>query len=69
LKYGASAFVSFIGLGILGSLGMDSPDQLSAKETEHRREAALKRMLSTPHKPHAKPKSKKKPRRVKKSRR
>jgi hypothetical protein len=27
-------------------------DQYSERETEQRREAALKRMLSTPHKPH-----------------
>jgi hypothetical protein len=27
-------------------------DQYSEKETTERREAALKRMLSTPHKPH-----------------
>jgi hypothetical protein len=30
-----------------------SEQNYSAKETEHRREAALKRMLATPHKPHA----------------
>ncbi len=28
-------------------------DQYSEAETEQRREAALKRMLSTPHKPHS----------------
>jgi hypothetical protein len=30
----------------------DPQDQFSPEETEHRREAALKRMLQTPHKPH-----------------
>lgn len=37
----------------------------SDEETERRREVALKRMLSTPHKPH-KPLGKKKPARAKK---
>lgn len=41
-----------------------SDDQLSAKETERRREAALKQMLATPPKPHA-AKGKKKPSPVK----
>jgi hypothetical protein len=31
----------------------ESSDQLSEQETVARREAALKRMLSTPHKPHS----------------
>jgi len=40
----------------------DNQETLSPAETERRREAALKRMLSTPHKPH---KAKAKPRRKK----
>jgi hypothetical protein len=35
-------------------------DEYSDKETEHRREAAIKKMLATPPKPHA-AKDKKKP--------
>jgi len=35
-----------------------SDEQYSAAETERRREAALKKMLATPPKPHAKPKPK-----------
>ncbi len=31
----------------------DETDTYSEEETERRREAALKRMLTTPHKPHA----------------
>jgi hypothetical protein len=38
----------------------ENPDQFSDKETERRREAAIKKMLATPHKPHA-VKAKKKP--------
>lgn len=37
----------------------DDPETYTEEETERRREAALKRMLTTPHKPHseaAKPK-------------
>ena len=30
----------------------DTPDTYTEAETEARREAALKRMLATPHKPH-----------------
>ena len=37
-----------------------SPDKYSEKETERRREAAIKKMLATPPKPHA-VKGKKKP--------
>lgn len=32
---------------------MNDAEKLSEAETERRREDALKRMLSTPHKPHA----------------
>ena len=32
----------------------DDPETYSEEETERRREAALKRMLTTPHKPHEK---------------
>jgi hypothetical protein len=32
----------------------DDPNTHSEEETERRREAALKRMLATPHKPHQK---------------
>ena len=32
---------------------MTDSDQYSAQETKRRAEAALKRMLATPHKPHA----------------
>ena len=42
-------------------------DELSEAETARRREAAIKRMLATPHKPHAKPKGKKKKRSQKKN--
>lgn len=39
--------------GLEGGAGMASHVQeFSAQEIERRREAALKRMLSTPHKPH-----------------
>jgi hypothetical protein len=31
---------------------MTDPETYSEEETERRREAALKRMLATPHKPH-----------------
>jgi len=34
-------------------------EQLSEAEAERRFKATLKRMLATPHKPHAKPKAKK----------
>jgi hypothetical protein len=42
---------------------MENLDEYSEPETERRREAALKRMLSTPHKPHAESASKSKKRR------
>lgn len=32
----------------------DDPETYTEEETERRREAALKRMLATPHTPHAK---------------
>ena len=32
---------------------MIDADEYSAKETERRREAAIKKMMATPHKPHA----------------
>lgn len=35
------------------------PGNYTEAETEARREAALKRMLATPHKPHKEPKPKK----------
>lgn len=38
------------------SVMADDPETYSDEETQRRREAALKRMLATPHKPHAKPK-------------
>jgi hypothetical protein len=43
----------------------DDPETYSEEETQRRREAALKRMLATPHKPHEKKKTpaKSKPRR------
>lgn len=34
------------------SVMADDPETYSEEETQHRREAALKRMLATPHKPH-----------------
>jgi hypothetical protein len=37
----------------------DDPETYSEKETQRRREAALKRMLATPHKPHTKGKKEK----------
>ena len=40
----------------------DEPDTYSEEETEARADAALKRMLATPHKPHKTP-AKPKPRR------
>jgi hypothetical protein len=43
-------------------------DSYPAEETEKRREAALKRMLSTPHKPHDELKLGKKPVRASKTR-
>jgi hypothetical protein len=40
---------------------MADPDQYSAAETKRRAEAAIKKMLATPPKPHAKLTGKKKP--------
>jgi hypothetical protein len=34
-------------------MGKDSEGQYTERETVERREAALKRMLATPHKPHS----------------
>jgi len=42
-------------------------EKLSEDEIERRREAALKRMLNTPHKPHAPLTAKKKPSRQKRA--
>ncbi len=34
-------------------MGKENEERYSDQETQQRREAALKRMLSTPHKPHS----------------
>lgn len=39
-------------------MAKSDPETYSEEETERRREAALKRMLATPHKPHEKLKKK-----------
>jgi len=41
-------------------MAKSDPETYSKEETERRREAALKRMLATPHKPHEKLKKKRK---------
>jgi hypothetical protein len=45
----------------LESMANPPSDELSPKEIEHRREAALKKMLATPPTPHAKAKKKPSP--------
>jgi hypothetical protein len=50
-------------------MGKDDPEHFSEAETERRREAALKRMLATPHQPHKPLKKAEKRKTMKKDRR